>query len=91
MMGGMAAVAGALGPTIGGVLTSSISWRAVLLINVPLLVVTLVCAGKAVPADVRQGERAHIDFSGAAAAGIGLVTLVFGLGQTTVWGWARRG
>ena len=30
-MGGVAAVAGALGPTIGGVLTSVFSWRAVLL------------------------------------------------------------
>ena len=40
-MGGIAAVAGALGPTIGGVLTSAISWRAVLLINLPLLVLTV--------------------------------------------------
>ena len=40
-MGGVAAVAGALGPTIGGVLTDAISWRAVLLINIPLLVLTL--------------------------------------------------
>ena len=35
-MGGIAAVAGALGPTIGGLLTSALSWRAVLLVNVPL-------------------------------------------------------
>lgn len=86
-MGGIAAVAGALGPTIGGVLTASLTWRAVLLINVPLLVVTLVCTWKAVPADTPRTGRAHIDFSGAAFAGIGLVALVFGLGQTTVWGW----
>jgi len=36
-MGGIAAVAGAMGPTIGGLLTSAFSWRAVLLINLPLL------------------------------------------------------
>ena len=35
-MGGVAAIAGALGPTIGGVLTTTLSWRAVLLVNVPL-------------------------------------------------------
>ena len=86
-MGGIAAVAGALGPTIGGVLTASLTWRSVLLINVPLLVVTLVCTWRAVPSDEPRAERAHIDFSGAAFAGIGLVGLVFGLGQTTVWGW----
>jgi MFS family permease len=90
-MGGIAAVAGALGPTIGGTLTASFSWRAVLLINIPLLVVTLVCALRAVPPDAPRTGRAHIDFSGAAAAGIGLVGLVFGLGQTTVWAGARRG
>jgi MFS family permease len=31
MMGGIAAVAGALGPTVGGVLTAALSWRAVVL------------------------------------------------------------
>lgn len=41
-MGGVAAVAGALGPTIGGVLTSAVSWRAVLLVNVPLAVVCVI-------------------------------------------------
>lgn len=90
-MGGTAAVAGALGPSIGGVLTSAISWRAVLLINVPLLVLTLLFTQRAVPADEPPSSRAHIDFSGAAAAGIGLVALVFGLGQTTAWGWGSPG
>jgi EmrB/QacA subfamily drug resistance transporter len=90
-MGGIAAVAGALGPTIGGVLTAAISWRAVLLINVPLLVLTLVCTFRAVPADVRSTGHTHVDFSGAAAAGTGLVALVFGLGQTTAWGWSSVG
>jgi hypothetical protein len=44
-----------------------------------------------VPPDPPRTGRAHIDFSGAAAAGIGLVGLVFGLGQTTVWGWGSPG
>ena len=34
-MGGAAAIFAALGPTVGGTLTSVFSWRAVLLINVP--------------------------------------------------------
>ncbi|WP_433502317.1 MFS transporter [Pseudonocardia halophobica] len=90
-MGGIAAVAGALGPTIGGLLTSVLSWRAVLLINLPLLVVTLACTMRAVPADVRRTGRVHVDLSGAVAAGTGLVALVFGLGQTTAWGWSSPG
>ena len=48
-MGGAAAIAGALGPTIGGALTSAFSWRLVLLVNVPLAVVCLVVTLSAAP------------------------------------------
>ncbi|MDT7553704.1 MAG: hypothetical protein QOI16_2240 [Pseudonocardiales bacterium] len=91
MMGGIAAIAGAVGPSIGGVLTAAISWRAVLLINVPLLVLTLLFTLRAVGPDPAPAGRGHVDFSGAAAAGVGLVALVFGLGQTTAWGWSSPG
>jgi MFS family permease len=33
---GLGAVAGAIGPTVGGYLTDAVSWRAVFLINLPL-------------------------------------------------------
>jgi EmrB/QacA subfamily drug resistance transporter len=91
MMGGTAAVAGALGPTVGGVLTAALSWRAVLLINVPLLVLTLVFTLRAVPVDEPRTGRAHVDLTGAATGGLGLVAVVFGLGQTAVWGWSSPG
>jgi EmrB/QacA subfamily drug resistance transporter len=91
MMGGTAAVAGALGPTVGGVLTAALSWRAVLLINVPLLVLTLVFTLRAVPVDEPRTGRAHVDLTGAATGGLGLAAVVFGLGQTAVWGWSSPG
>jgi MFS family permease len=50
-MGGIAAVAGAFGPTIGGVLTSAISWRAVLLVNAPIAVACVLVALRSVPPD----------------------------------------
>ena len=90
-MGGIAAVAGAFGPTIGGALTAVFSWRAVLLINVPLLVLTLLFTLRSVPATQRPSGRTHIDLIGALLAGIALVGLVFGLAQTTAWGWASLG
>ena len=40
-MGGAAAIAGALGPTIGGALTSALSWRFVFLVNIPLSVICI--------------------------------------------------
>jgi MFS family permease len=84
-MGGTAAIAGALGPTIGGALTSLLSWRAVLLINLPLLLVVLWCTLRAVPADPPRQGKAHVDVSGSLLLCVALVGLVFGLSQTAVW------
>ncbi len=86
-MGGIAATAGALGPTIGGLLTSALSWRAVLLINLPLLVVTLWATLRAVPPDGPRSTRVSVDLPGAGLLGLVLVGLVFGLAQTTTEGW----
>ena len=84
-MGGVAAVAGALGPTIGGVLTSAVSWRAVLLVNVPLAVVCVLLTRRGVSDGA--GERARMDLSGAALLGITLCGLVLGLSQTQQSAW----
>jgi EmrB/QacA subfamily drug resistance transporter len=86
-MGGIAATAGALGPTIGGLLTSGLSWRAVLLVNLPLLVVTLWATLRAVPPDGPRRGRVSVDLPGAGLLGLVLVGLVFGLAQTTTEGW----
>ncbi|GAA4861401.1 MFS transporter [Actinomycetospora straminea] len=86
-MGGVAATAGALGPTIGGLLTSGVSWRAVLLINLPLLVVTLWATLRAVPPDGPRRTGVHVDLVGATLLGLVLVGLVFGFAQTTTDGW----
>ena len=73
-MGGAAAVFGALGPTIGGSLTSVFSWRAVLLINVPLALVAVLLALRYVPADedaAEERERIDARRHRAAVAGAG--------------------
>ncbi|TCK24781.1 MFS transporter [Pseudonocardia endophytica] len=90
-MGGIAATAGALGPTIGGALTSLISWRAVLLINLPLLVVTVWATLRAVPRDEPGDGNRSVDVAGAVLACIALMGLVFGLAQTTTWSWTSPG
>lgn len=90
-MGGIAAVAGALGPTIGGVLTSGFSWRAVLLVNVPLAVACILIARRGVAADRPATERERIDVSGAVLLGLFLVGLVLGLTQTQTESWGSEG
>ncbi len=81
-MGGIAAVAGALGPTIGGVLTSAVSWRLVLLVNVPIAVACVIVTLSAVPADQANTERLAIDYLGALWLFVAIVGLVFGLVET---------
>ncbi|MDQ6899841.1 MAG: MFS transporter [Candidatus Dormibacteraeota bacterium] len=90
-MGGIAAVAGALGPTVGGVLTSAISWRSVLLINVPLVVLTVIFTLRSVTPDPRLSGRVDVDLGGALLLCVALVGVVFGLAQTQVWGWSSPG
>ncbi len=87
LMGGAAAVAAALGPTIGGVLTAALSWRAVLLVNVPLAVITVAVTLRVVPGDPRRQQGAHVDLAGAATLGLALFGLVLGLAQSQAWGW----
>jgi EmrB/QacA subfamily drug resistance transporter len=80
-MGGVAAVAGALGPTIGGVL-ATVSWRAVLLVNVPLAVACVYLTLRSVGRDAPARERQHVDLSGTVLLCVALVGLVYGLSQT---------
>src|SRR6202012_2546650 len=61
LMGGAAAIAGAFGPTIGGALTAALSWRAVLLVNVPLAVLAVAGSLRAVPSDPVTAETPHGD------------------------------
>ncbi len=90
-MGGMAAVAGALGPTIGGALTAAFSWRAVLLVNVPLAVFAVLATVHSVASDPVGEEKAHVDVPGAALLTVAIVGIIFGLTQSQPWGWTSPG
>lgn len=78
---------GAAGGLVGGVLTDALSWRWVLLINVPIG--ALVLAGAAlwlVESHARDGRR--LDLPGALLVTAGLATLAYGIVQTEAQGWA---
>ncbi|MGW0780795.1 MFS transporter [Streptomyces sp. NPDC002913] len=77
---------GAAGGLIGGVLTDLLSWRWVLLINVPIG--ALVLAGAAVwLAEGRAGDRRRVDLPGAVLVTAGLATTAYGIVQTEASGW----
>ena len=66
LLGTMSAIGTALGPSLGGVLISGLSWRAIFLVNVPLGILTYFLAHRTLPADRRgpKTERAAFDTVG---------------------------
>lgn len=89
LMGGSAAIFAALGPTIGGLLTSAFSWRAVLLINVPLAVAIVPLTLRHVRVDPPPtGARPPLDLVGTILLSLALIGLVLGLSQSSSWGWS---
>jgi EmrB/QacA subfamily drug resistance transporter len=84
---GASAIAGALGPILGGWLTDAVSWRAVFLINVPVAIAAVALAFLAAP-ESRDEEAGPPDWGGAALAVLALGLLGWGLSAATDWGLA---
>ncbi|MET7284795.1 MFS transporter [Streptomyces sp. NPDC005573] len=77
---------GAAGGVVGGVLVDLLSWRWVLLINVPVGAVLLVASALRLQ-ESRAGERRRLDLPGALLVTAGLATLAYGIVQTEARGW----
>jgi len=87
VLAGGSATFAALGPVLGGVLTS-IDWRLVFGINVPLAALAAALTLTSTP-DLRPDPDAsrHVDLPGALVFAFALGALVFGLSNGAVAGW----
>lgn len=89
---GMAGTAGgAVGVLAGGVLTDVAGWRAVMLVNVPIVGLALVGAVRSGLRGEPARTRGRLDVAGALLAATGTTLLVLGLVRTSTdaWGSAR--
>ncbi len=75
----------AVGPLLGGWLTSSWTWRAVFWVNVPVAVVALILTALAHIAD--RPRPGTLDVPGAALVAAGMGLSVLGFQQAWSWGW----
>lgn len=85
VMAGMAAV----GPLLGGWLTTSFDWRWIFLVNVPIGVLVIVGTLRWVPATKSAVSARGLDVDGLLTSGIGLALIVFGLIEGSRLGWWR--
>jgi EmrB/QacA subfamily drug resistance transporter len=76
---GLAGIAGAAGPFLGGYLVEVASWRWIFLINLPFAVVVVYAAVRHVPESRDPTASRHVDVTGAALGALGLGALTDGL------------
>ncbi|MDX3384620.1 MFS transporter [Streptomyces niveiscabiei] len=86
LWGAAGAAGGAVGVLAGGLLTDWVGWRAVMLVNVPVVLGVLAVVRRAVPADGRTGGG-RLDLAGALLVTGGTGMLVLGSVRTETYGW----
>jgi EmrB/QacA subfamily drug resistance transporter len=87
VLGSVAAVAGALGPLVGGLFTETLGWPAIFFVNVPIGVAALVLAQRGVP-ETRRPDPPPVDWAGSAllCALLGMLTFALMRGNDAGWG-----
>ncbi len=79
-------VAPALGPVLGGILVTELSWRWVFFVNLPIGIAAVVF-GVLFLKHSAEGEPGRFDVAGFLLAGLGLGSLMFGISEGPIDGW----
>jgi EmrB/QacA subfamily drug resistance transporter len=88
--GAVTGVAVGLGPVLGGIITTGISWRGIFLVNLPVGVAALVVTRLKVD-ESKTSHAARPDWAGFATLTAGLVSLVYGLIRAGEIAWSDGG
>jgi EmrB/QacA subfamily drug resistance transporter len=88
LVGAMAGVGVAVGPLLGGWVTTYLSWRLVFIGEVVVAAVILLLV-RAVKDTPRDGPPPQLDIVGAVLSCIGLGLVVLGVLQSSTWGWVK--
>src|SRR2546425_498307 len=85
--GGLAGLAVAAGPLVGGAVTQGIDWHWIFWINVPIGVAATLLSMRLLPET--YGPPARLDLPGVALVSAGVVAIVWGLVRANQAGWGR--
>ena len=87
LWGAAGALAGALGPTIGGLFVEAWGWRSVFVVNIPVGIVTAILGPRLLD-ESREANRSRLpDLAGTAVITIAVVLVALGFVQSDEWGW----
>jgi EmrB/QacA subfamily drug resistance transporter len=87
--GATAGLGAALGPVVGGILTTDYSWRWAFRINVIVAPIAIIGALVFIRAEVPDKQHLKVDVPGALLVASGMFLLVFGLSEGGAYGWLR--
>ncbi len=88
LLGGVAAIAIAAGPLIGGWVTTNASWRYVFAAETVVVTIILLFRGQ-IPRAMAAARRPSLDFVGVALSSSGLGLIVFAILRSSVWGFVK--
>jgi EmrB/QacA subfamily drug resistance transporter len=83
---GVSALALAIGPLVGGLLTQHLSWHWIFFVNIPVGVVGIVASFLLID-ESRDETHERLDLPGLVTSGVGLFALTYGLIEANTHGW----
>jgi len=84
---GVSAMALAIGPLLGGILTQQISWGWIFFVNVPVGILAILVARIAIDESRDTSHEQKLDLPGLITSGVALFALTYGLIEANKYGW----